>query len=74
MQELLLTIIFQELSLYGVSVLSKLYDVSMEYLMGLSEFRKPSLTPMESLHINKEMIKMLQNLLQTRLPEESGGL
>ena len=49
-----------DISPYNLSILSKFYDVSMEYLMGLTEQKNPPLTDIESLHITDRMIELLK--------------
>ena len=49
-----------DISPYNLSILSEFYDVSMEYLMGLTEQKNPPLTEIESLHINDQMIGLLK--------------
>ena len=49
-----------DISPYSLSVLAKFYNVSMEYLMGLTEQRNPPLTPIEELHISDSLIALLK--------------
>ena len=51
----------KDISPFNLAKLAKFYDVSTDYLMGLSEQRNHPNTPIETLHISDEMISLLQS-------------
>jgi transcriptional regulator with XRE-family HTH domain len=51
----------REISSYSLQILAKFYNVTSDYLLGLSETRQPSPLTTNSLHISDDAVKILQN-------------
>lgn len=50
----------KDVSPYNLEKLARFYGVSIDYLMGLTEQRNHPYTPIESLHLSDDAIKVLQ--------------
>lgn len=49
-----------DISPFSLTKLAEFYDVSLDYIMGLSEQKKRNVTPIEDLNISDEMIEILK--------------
>ena len=50
----------KDVSPYNLGKLARFYDVSLDYLMGMTEQRKPDHTPIEDLHLSSEALEVLK--------------
>ena len=51
----------KDVSPYNLEKLARFYDVSLDYLMGMTEQRKPDRTPVEDLHLSTTALEVLKN-------------
>ena len=51
----------KDVSPYNLEKLARFYDVSLDYLMGMTEQRKSDHTPIEDLHLSSEALEVLKN-------------
>ena len=59
---------YKDISPFAIATLANFYGVSTDYLMGLSENKKHSNAELHSLHLNDEMVELLQKgNINTRL-------
>lgn len=52
---------YRDISSYALEKLARFYDVSLEYLLGLTEQRKRPITDIEALHLSDEAIAVLKD-------------
>ena len=51
----------KDVSPYNLEKLARFYDVSLDYLMGMTEQRKPDRTPVEELHLSTPALEVLKD-------------